>query len=76
MIKGQFESLTSPDKSFDIVVNKSAPENEISESATAAINYLMLKHGVTIAFYHALTKRFKKLPQTYKVSTYILTYIG
>ena len=70
MTKAQFESKTSYNEHFNIVVNEPAHENEEynSESEVAAINYLMLKHGVPISFYHALTKRFKKLPHTYKVS--------
>jgi len=63
----QFETTTS-NEHFDIVVNEPTPENDcISESVTASINYLMLKHAVPITFYHELTKRFKKLPRTYKV---------
>jgi len=69
MTKAKFESTTSHDHNFEIMVNEPAPEIECNnESAVAAINYLMLKHGVPISFYHALTKRFKKLPRTYKVS--------
>ena len=36
-------------------------------SITATINYLMLKHGVPISFYHELSKQFKKLPRTHEV---------
>jgi len=69
MTKAKFESMTSHDQNFEIMVNELVPEIECNkESAVAAMNYVMLKHGVPISSYHVLTKRFKELPCTYKVS--------
>ena len=60
----------SQQEKFDILI--SSPTTEIdgdsdNESIMASINYLMLKHGVAISFYHELSWHFKKLLCTHEV---------
>ena len=67
-----FETIGSHEK-FDVFVNDSTPDDDcVNQSITASINYLMLKHGVPISFYHELSKRFKKLPRTHEVCIAIM----
>lgn len=57
---------------IDIPVNNlhnSVDNNDSNEAEGQVrdITYLMLKHGVSFAFYHELCARFKDLPRSYKV---------
>ena len=41
--------------------------NTIDDDHIPDIVYLMLKHGVSLTFYHELCQRFKDLPRAHKV---------
>ena len=62
-----FETTGSHEK-IDFMINEPIADGDCpNQSITASLNYLMLKHGVPISFYHELSKRFKKLPRTHEV---------
>jgi len=59
--------LTSeePTDAFNLQVDQeNSSENE---EHIEALTYLLLKHGVSMEFYHKISMRFKDLPRSYKV---------
>ena len=53
-------TATGSHEKIDVMINDPTTDGDcVNQSITASLNYLMLKHGVPISFYHELSKQFK-----------------
>ena len=64
----------STEEQYDPIITVDQQTTSEQHEHIAAIPYYLLKHGVSVEFYHEISMIFKDLPRSYRVSEDICLY--